>query len=68
MSDQSMEFQDNYLDYLKAAARQVDMDLSENPGAVIEVDPDVAEFMGASPEDGLALEEALESALDYERL
>lgn len=58
----------NYLDYLLAAARDVDRDASENPGAMIEVDPDVAEFMGANVEEALSLEEALESAFSIEDL
>ncbi|WP_243545462.1 hypothetical protein [Pseudodesulfovibrio tunisiensis] len=53
-----------YMDYLVAAARQIDRDLSEVPNAAIEVDPDVAEFMGAFPEDALTEEEALEASLD----
>ena len=51
-----------YLDYLEAAASRVDIEASENPGAAIEVDPDVAEYLGAFEETGLTLEEALDAA------
>lgn len=50
-------------EYLDAAARQVDIEASENPGAAVEVDPDVAEFLGAFEETGLTLEEALDAAI-----
>lgn len=56
----------SYLEYLEAAATQVDIEASENPGAAIEVDPDVAEFLGAFEETGLTLEEALDAAALHE--
>lgn len=49
-------------DYLETAARQVDLDASAIPGAAVEVDPEVAEYLGAFEETGLTLEEALEAA------
>ena len=42
-------------------ARAVDKILSENPGATIEVDPDLAEFMGAFVEDAITEEDMRES-------
>lgn len=58
-------------EYLEDAAKQVDLDITNHPDAGIEVDPDVAEFMGATPEDALSLEDALDSVsqeqLDLER-
>lgn len=51
------------LEYLEAAATQVDIEASDNPGAAVEVDPDVAEFLGAFEETGLTLEEALDAAV-----
>lgn len=35
------------MDYLEAAAREVEQQAMDNPGMGIPVDPDVADFMGA---------------------
>lgn len=43
--------------YLKAAAKAVDAQASENPNLGIPVDPEVAEFMGAFVEDAISLED-----------
>jgi hypothetical protein len=45
-------------------AGDIDRELSENAGAAIAVDPDIAEFMGAFEENALSEEEAEEAAFD----
>ena len=39
--------------YLDAAADAVELQAMENPGVAIPVDPDVAEYMGAAPDDSM---------------
>ncbi len=51
-------------EYVRDAADQVTAELSENPGAAIAVDPDVAEFMGAFEETALTPEEAEDAGFD----
>lgn len=43
---------------LNEQAHQIDKDLTENPGAAIEVDPELAEHMGAFEENAISLEDA----------
>lgn len=50
--------------YLAEQARQIDMDLSANPGAAMEVDPDVAAHMGAFEENAISLEDAMDASFD----
>jgi len=49
---------------LDAQADQIDKDLSENPGAAIEVDQELADHMGAFEEDALSLEDAEDASFD----
>ena len=53
-------------EFLDQAGRQVFRDLTDNPGAAIEVDPDLAEHMGAFEEKALTPEEAEASSFDGE--
>ena len=39
------------MDYLEAAAKEVEQQAMDNPGMGIPVDPDVADFMGAFHSD-----------------
>ena len=41
---------------LQDAAQEVERQAHENPGKAIEVDPEVAEYMGASPDDSTDFE------------
>ncbi|WP_031484865.1 hypothetical protein [Maridesulfovibrio frigidus] len=50
--------------YLTEQAKQIDVDATENPGAAIEVDPDVAEYMGAFEETALSAEDAEDASFD----
>lgn len=49
---------------LNEQAHQIDKDLTENPGAAIEVDPELAEHMGAFEEDALSFEEAEDASFN----
>jgi hypothetical protein len=53
----------NILDQM---ANQVLAELSDNPGASVAVDPDVADHMGAFAEDALTPEEAEDASFDPE--
>ena len=53
-------------EFLDQAGRQMFRDLTDNPGAAIEVDPDLAEQMGAFEEKALTPEEAEDSSFDGE--
>ena len=53
-------------EFLDQAGRQMFRDLTDNPGAAIEVDPDLAEHMGAFEEKALTPEEAEDSSFDGE--
>jgi hypothetical protein len=48
--------------YLEAASQAVERQMQENPGVPIPVDPDVAEYMAAMPDDALSFSDALEGA------
>ncbi len=50
--------------YLTEQANQIDVDATENLGAAIEVDPDVAEYMGAFEEKALSIEDAEDGSFD----
>jgi len=54
------------LDYLNEAGRQVFRELAENPGAAVEVDPDLAEHLGAFEESALTPQEAEDASFDGE--
>lgn len=56
----------NEHEFLTQAGHEVFRDLSNHPGAAIEVDPDVAEHLGAFKEDALTPEEAEASGFDEE--
>ncbi|CCO24041.1 hypothetical protein [Maridesulfovibrio hydrothermalis] len=43
---------------LNEQAHQIDKDLTDTPGAAIEVDPELAEHMGAFEETAISLEDA----------
>jgi len=47
--------------YLEAAAKEVERQAMENPGVPIPVDPDVAEYMGAAPDDSMDEADIVES-------
>ncbi|SMF44403.1 hypothetical protein [Desulfovibrio gilichinskyi] len=49
---------------LNEQAHQIDKDLSENPGAAIEIDQELAEHMGAFEENSISLEEAEDASFD----
>ncbi|WP_031480062.1 hypothetical protein [Maridesulfovibrio frigidus] len=49
---------------LDEQARQIDKDLSENPGAAIEVDQELADHMGAFEEKAISLEDAEDASFD----
>ncbi|ACS79745.1 hypothetical protein [Maridesulfovibrio salexigens] len=50
--------------HLNDQADQLDREMTENPGAAIEVDPELADHMGAFEEDALTLEEAEDASFD----
>lgn len=50
--------------HLNDQANQLDREMTENPGAAIEVDPELADHMGAFEEDALTLEEAEDASFD----
>jgi hypothetical protein len=52
-----MEEQMKLVEYLKIAADEIERQALENPDIGIPVDPDVAEFMGAFPEDALTIDD-----------
>jgi triosephosphate isomerase len=59
------KFKDEFNDeFIRDAADQVMAELSENPGAAIAVDPDVAAHMGAFEEDALSPEDAEDAEFD----
>ncbi|SDK78119.1 hypothetical protein SAMN05660337_1211 [Maridesulfovibrio ferrireducens] len=49
---------------LDEQAHQIDRDLTENSGAALEIDPELAEHMGAFEEDAISLEEAEDASFD----
>ncbi len=51
---------------LDEQARQIDKDLSENPGAAIEVDQELADHMGAFEETAITAEEATDASFEHE--
>ncbi|WP_319779080.1 hypothetical protein [Maridesulfovibrio sp.] len=50
--------------HLNDQANQLTDELEENPGAAIEVDPELADHMGAFEEDALTAEEAEDASFD----
>lgn len=50
-------------EYLAAAARAVAEQLTEAPDIHVALDPDVADYMGAFPEDAIVLADMIEDAL-----
>lgn len=57
--------QDNEIKkHLTEQANQLDREMTENPGAAIEVDPELADHMGAFEEDAITLEEAEDASFD----
>ncbi|WP_031485740.1 hypothetical protein [Maridesulfovibrio frigidus] len=49
---------------LDEQARQIDKDLSDNPGAALEVDQELAEHMGAFEETAISLEDAEDASFN----
>ncbi|WP_419780196.1 hypothetical protein [Maridesulfovibrio sp.] len=56
--------QDEIRKHLTEQADQLTDELEENPGATIEVDPELADYMGAFEEDALTAEEAEDASFD----
>ncbi|WP_421902042.1 hypothetical protein [Maridesulfovibrio sp.] len=56
--------QDEIKKHLNEQADQLDREMTENPGAAIEVDPELADHMGAFEEDAITLEEAEDASFD----
>lgn len=48
--------------HMDEQANQLDRELTENPGAAMEVDPELADHMGAFEEDALTAEEVEDAA------
>ena len=53
----------NGRDYLAAAAKAAAEQLADNAALYMPLDPDVADFMGAFPEDALSLADVIEDGL-----
>ncbi len=51
---------------LDEQANQLDKDLTDNPGAAIEVDPELAEHMGAFEETALSAEDAEDASFELD--
>jgi len=52
--------------HLDEQASQIDQEVTETPGAAIEVDPDLADHMGAFEETALTLEDAEDASFDVD--
>ena len=59
-----MHANDEIKKHMDEQARQIDRDLSENPGAAMEVDQELADHMGAFEEDALSLEDAEDASFN----
>jgi hypothetical protein len=55
---------DDIKTHMNEQADQLTKELEENPGATMEVDPELADHMGAFEEDALTLEEAEDASFD----
>jgi len=53
----------NGKEYLTAAAKAAAEQLADNAALYVPLDPDVADFMGAFPEDALSLADVIEDGL-----
>ncbi len=56
--------QDEIRKHLNEQADQLDREMTENPGAAIAVDPELADYMRAFEEDALTAEEAEDASFD----
>ncbi len=59
-----MHTNDEIKKHMGTQARQIDRELSENPGAAMEVDQELADHMGAFEEDALSIEDAEDASFD----
>ncbi|WP_027722149.1 hypothetical protein [Maridesulfovibrio zosterae] len=55
---------DEIKSHLNEQADQLTNELEENPGATMEVDPELADHMGAFEEDALTAEDAEDASFD----
>ncbi|WP_432737341.1 hypothetical protein [Maridesulfovibrio sp. FT414] len=59
-----MSQNDEIKKHLNEQAHRIDRTLTDTSGAAIEVDPDLADHMGAFEEDAISLEEAEDASFD----
>lgn len=59
-----MHANDEIKKHMDTQARLIDRELSENPGAAMEVDQELADHMGAFEENALSLEDAEDASFD----